>query len=98
MSRSAALAVAHDAVICVRQCISDQIDIIPYVKTFEDWDKIWYELTGTTNSVVAEEDCGHPVDLLPEGIIARTVPLLRFRNGDRLMFKWKISDLAEMES
>lgn len=44
-------------------------------------------------SVVARED-GGKADHMPEGIVARTNPLLFTRKGERLMWKLKVKDFA----
>ena len=50
-----------------------------------------YRSSVGSHSIVAAEECGD-INVRPEGIVARSEPLLFNRKGDRVIWKLKIKD------
>ena len=67
------------------------VKTVPVLGTIDYLPTCYAELEDVISlSVVAEEENGKFVR--PEGIVARTEPLLLMRNGSRMMFKLKFKD------
>ena len=71
------------------------VSLVNYAGTYVNWlprsiDDLTKVFLGTGASLTAQEDGG--IGLLAEGIVARTVPLLLDRRGNRVMWKLKFRD------
>ncbi len=68
------------------------VQVVPYIGTMNT-DQIVDYVTSGPLSYIAED-----ADLEMEGIVARSVPQLFNRKGERVMWKLKVKDYAQLES